>query len=212
MTPSHTSKRGRRYRYYACTNAQSRGWDNCPSKSVPAAQIERVVVEQIKRVGRDPAVLGEVLASAARKQETRTAELEVERRDLERDLGRWHAELRRLSGELGRGDAAGGAIGRLADLQKRVAQAERRIEKVREQVRAIRDEALDPGEVATALAQFTPVWDALAPREQARLVGLLVQQVMYDGSRGKLQITFHPAGIKTLVDELADDCRRERSA
>ncbi len=38
MTPSQTRRGGRRYRYYTCVNAQKRGWDRCPSKSVPAGR------------------------------------------------------------------------------------------------------------------------------------------------------------------------------
>ena len=51
---SHT---GKRYRYYVCLAAQKKGWDTCPSKSVPSGEIERFVVEQIKAVGRDPATM-----------------------------------------------------------------------------------------------------------------------------------------------------------
>jgi hypothetical protein len=47
MSPTFTSKQGRRYRYYTCTGAIQRGWSTCPSRSVPAAEIERFVVEQI---------------------------------------------------------------------------------------------------------------------------------------------------------------------
>jgi hypothetical protein len=35
--------------------------------------------------------------------------------------------------------------------------------------------------------------------------------VDYDGAKGKVAITFHPPGIKTLADELARR-RKERSA
>jgi hypothetical protein len=31
-----------------------------------------------------------------------------------------------------------------------------------------------------------------------------VERVDYDGANGKLSITFHAAGIKTLADELAE--------
>jgi hypothetical protein len=31
----------------------------------------------------------------------------------------------------------------------------------------------------------------------------LVERVDYDGAQGKVTITFHPPGIKTLADELA---------
>jgi site-specific DNA recombinase len=45
MTPAHSKKGDKRYRYYCCTNAQKNGWKSCPSKSIPAAEIERVVVD-----------------------------------------------------------------------------------------------------------------------------------------------------------------------
>jgi site-specific DNA recombinase len=48
MTPARVVKRGgRRYSYYVCTRAQTRGWDTCPSKSVPAATLERFVLQQL---------------------------------------------------------------------------------------------------------------------------------------------------------------------
>jgi hypothetical protein len=48
MTPARVVKRGgRRYTYYTCTGAQKRGWDSCPSKSVPAAALERFVLQQL---------------------------------------------------------------------------------------------------------------------------------------------------------------------
>jgi site-specific DNA recombinase len=41
MTPAYASRGAtNRYRYYICTNAQKRGYDVCPSKSLSAAQIE----------------------------------------------------------------------------------------------------------------------------------------------------------------------------
>jgi hypothetical protein len=38
-----------------------------------------------------------------------------------------------------------------------------------------------------------------------------VERVDYDGARGKVSIAFHPAGIRTLAEELAKG-RKERSA
>ncbi len=48
MVSSHTTKGSRRYRYYVCSQAQKRGWKTCPAPSVPAAEIERLVSEQIQ--------------------------------------------------------------------------------------------------------------------------------------------------------------------
>jgi site-specific DNA recombinase len=134
-----------------------------------------------------------------------------EQRGLEKDLARWHGELRRLSGEIRPGDDNGLLIARLADLQRRIGLVEGRVLKVREQIHAIHRRLLDEDEAAQALSVFDPVWEALTPAEQARVIGLLVRQVYYDGSRGKVSIQFHPTGIKTLADELADR-REEKSA
>ena len=56
MTPAQVSRGNRRYRYYTCSGAQRKGWHTCPSKSLPAAAIERYVLDQITSrmaVGRD---------------------------------------------------------------------------------------------------------------------------------------------------------------
>jgi hypothetical protein len=53
------------------------------------------------------------------------------------------------------------------------------------------------------LADFDALWASLAPREQARVVELLVDQVAYDGQAGSVAITFRPSGSRTLAAELA---------
>lgn len=51
MTPAHTSRmQTRHYRYYVCTQAQRRGWNSCPSKSLPAGQLEGYVMNQLRDI------------------------------------------------------------------------------------------------------------------------------------------------------------------
>jgi site-specific DNA recombinase len=84
MTPTHTTKGGKkRYRYYVCSGAQKRGWDTCPSKSIPAEGIERFVVDQVKCIGMDPSLLGESITQVGSQGRAQVAELEAERRGLE---------------------------------------------------------------------------------------------------------------------------------
>jgi site-specific DNA recombinase len=204
MSPTHSTRNGnKRYRYYVCTNAQKRGWHNCPSKSIPAPEIERFVVDQIKAIGKDPALLNETVAQARKQGQSRVAELEAERRGLERELGKWNTEVRGLLDQIAPNDGNTPATARLADLQERIRVTERRATEVREQVISLSHKLVDEREVAKAMSVFDPVWDSLAPREQARVVQLLVERVDYDGTNGKVTITFHPSGIRTLADELA---------
>jgi site-specific DNA recombinase len=52
---------------------------------------------------------------------------------------------------------------------------------------------------------------ALTPDEYARIVALVVERVDYDGAKGKVAITFRPAGIRKLAEELARE-RKEQGA
>ena len=202
MTHTHTKKgENKRYRYYVCQNAQKRGWHNCPSKSIPAPEIEKFVVDQVRCIGKDTGLLAETLKETRAKGQTRIKELETERRALQRDLKRHSAELRKLAGCLA---TNGTATDRVADLQDRIRLAEQRSTQVREELIALGRELVDEKEVGRALALFDPVWETLSPREQVRVIRLLVQRVDYDGEKGTVSVTFHPAGIKTLADELEE--------
>lgn len=211
MSPTHTTRDGtKRYRYYVCAKAQQRGWHTCPSKAIPAVEIERFVVDQIKAIGHDPTVLHATLAEAGSRGKDRVAVLEAERRGLERELGRWHAEVRTLLRDMVPGATNAPSIARLADLQERIRVGEQRATTIREDVIALSRALVDEREIELALSAFDPVWDALTPREQTRVVQMLVEQVNYDGEKGKVAITFHPLGIKTLADELGE--RQEQVA
>lgn len=201
MTPSHSTKNGKkRYRYYVCTNAQQRGWHNCPSKSIPAGEIEQFVVEQLRAIGRDPVLIRETVAQTQNFGRSQRAALEAERRGLQRDLSRWNAEIRKLLDQIDPDDTDTPATARLADLQERICGAEQRAAEIREQILALDRTTVDQADVAKTLAQFNPVWDSLTPREQTRIISLLVERVDYDGATGTVRITFHPAGIKSLSE------------
>jgi site-specific DNA recombinase len=213
MTPAHSTRKGhQRYRYYTCVNAQKRGWQTCPSKSIPAAQIEQLVVGQIQQMGRDPQVLRDVLSQVRQQDDARLAEMESERAALKRDLLRGQGEARRLLAEVGAGPSDGRVVSRLAELQERVGQVEQRIARLRALREAAQQERLDEAEAARALAGLDPAWGTMTPQEQARVVGLLVSRVDYDGARGKVAITFHPLGLKTLAGERPGDDDEEESA
>jgi len=202
MVPTHTTKHDRRYRYYVCANAQKRGWHTCPSKSIPAGEIEKFVIDQMRGIGRDPALLAETLGGSRAEAKARASELAAEKSILERELGRHNTQMRELAGAIGSG---GATTDRMADLLDRVRGAEDRLAHVREELARVDRDMIDENEAARALAAFDPVWDTLTLREQARVLHLLIQRVDYDGDKGTVAVTFHPAGIETLSHEFAEE-------
>jgi site-specific DNA recombinase len=211
MTPAHAAKGVRRYRYYTCTRAQKRGWQACPSKSVPADAIEQLVLQRIRELGRDPDRLRALLAQARAGEEARTAELEAEQRGLEQDLAGWQAEVRNLSLRLRPGEDNNAVVARLAEVQERIGLIEGRVRQAREQVHALRQRMLDEEEAAQALSLFDPLWGTLSLAEQAHVLGLLVEHVDYDGAQGKVTISFHSTGVRALADELAARTQEQRA-
>ena len=195
MMHTYTSKGNRRYRYYVCYTAQKQGWHACPSKSVPAEQIERFVVEQIRAIAKDPAVMAMALEQARAQGVEETAALESDARIAEREIGRIHAEITKVAT-----DAAtnGYAAARLAELHEGLREAEQRFTELRDQAERAQRQIVTKAEVDSALEAFTPLWDTLGPREQARVLRLLIQRVDYDGANGKVAIAFHANGIRTI--------------
>ena len=99
MIHSYTVKAAsKRYRYYVCLAAQKKGWHTCPSKSVPAGEIEEFVVEQIKRIGRDPALIEGTLRQVRSQQDKALADLQAEERSVAREMGRLQGALKKLAG------------------------------------------------------------------------------------------------------------------
>ena len=62
MTHTYTSRGPCRYRYYTCSSAQKHGWTDCPSKSIPAMEIERFVMKEVQNARR-VAVAGKEIPS-----------------------------------------------------------------------------------------------------------------------------------------------------
>jgi site-specific DNA recombinase len=197
MAHTFTGRGSKRYRYYVCTHALKSGYDKCPSGSLPAGEIERVVVDQIRCIGQDAGLLADVLDQARAHTQAESARITVERRDLERQLTRDDAEIRRLAVQ---GPATGATAARIADLTERVQRAETRLAELRNELGAIEKEQVDDAELREAFADFDNVWNTLSPREQAKVLALLIARVDYDASEGSVAIAFHQSGIRALAE------------
>jgi site-specific DNA recombinase len=198
LTMGHTTanKNGTRvYRYYVCYKAQKQGWGSCPCRSLPAEQIEGFVVEQIRGIGKDPALLSLTLARCREQMEMQRTAAEGDLSRVERDLARLHAELGRVAGDAA---ANAHAAARLTDLHEKVRVAEERAAALLRLIEEADGGQITKAEVDAALAEFDGVWSRLSPKEQARLMRMLVQRVDYDATKGSVSITFHPLGLRSI--------------
>ncbi len=199
MAHSFTTKGKRRYRYYICTNAQKRGWHVCSAPSVPAGEIEKFVVEQIKCIGRDPELVAATLAETRRQTKEAVQHLKREKSALERQRSADAQELHRLV----RTQVTNLELISLVDIQERIGKADRRLSELEDELVGLMSTDVEKDEVTAVLADFDAVWHALKAGEQARLLGLMIDRIDHDGKCGNISLTFHATGIKTLAEELA---------
>jgi site-specific DNA recombinase len=101
MTPTHATNGTTRYRYYRCSNPSP-----CPSRSIPAPEIERFVVEQLRGFADDPAnpttndldqvrlLLGQAWDTLPPREQVRAVRLLVERVDYDGGSGQISTRVR----------------------------------------------------------------------------------------------------------------------
>jgi site-specific DNA recombinase len=72
MSPSHTRRRGRVYRYYVTREAIADGYDSCAVSSVPAADVEGAVLDHIQKLLAAPELVARTCAGAKREDDAMT--------------------------------------------------------------------------------------------------------------------------------------------
>jgi site-specific DNA recombinase len=202
MTPSHSKKKdGRHYRYYVCCHAQKRGWANCPCPSIPAEEIEKFVVDQLQSIACQPDFINQILTQTHVQQQSQVVAIETEHAALRRSLTRWNSELQDALPRSTVSPEDPAVLGRLVDLQDRIRNTEQQMTRLREKLVDLKTSRISPQQTATALQQFAPVWGVLTPREQIRVIELLVERVDFDGNKGTVAVTFRPEGLRQFSDE-----------
>jgi site-specific DNA recombinase len=189
----------KQYGYYVCARALKQGAKACPGSRAPAGQLEEFVVERIRGVGRDPAVLEATLAADRADRERRRPELQADVRKLAHERGRLESERENIIEAIASGGT--GLVTRLAELDADIAEVDQRAGETRRDLVALDRGLVDPEDLRRALADLEPVWAELFPKERARVLALLLERVVFDPESGEVAITFRTGGPRLLAAE-----------
>jgi site-specific DNA recombinase len=178
------SRRGPKfYQYYICDHSRSHGADTCPMPSLPATELERLVVDEIAAICRDSRVAETVIAEANRQQASEVASLRSRLGDAET-----------LMAKLGENPDRDG---------DRLLQAGVQVEAARALLADAEAAVIPKAAARAALGQFESVWSALFPVERAQLLRALVERIRVDGQAGKVSFVFRAGGIAALARQRA---------
>jgi len=203
MAHTFTSGRGRTfYRYYRCTHAIKNGSDDCPAGTIPAAEMERVVIDEVRGLAKDEVLLARVMSDAHTAIEGELATARHDRDDIRKELARHHKELKQL---VTSGKTTTDVTGRIADLHTRLSAADQRLPELDARIAALEGQVVTQAEARAVFADFDGLWQSLIPREQARLLKLLISTVEYDGDAGTVSVAFRPTSIRALINRKMEE-------
>ena len=196
IQPAWTNNHGRQYRYYTCSKRIKAGYNKCKLPTLPAGEIETMVVDQLRALLRHPDVIARTYREIQEQSKAgpspeligELAELHQRREQLQDSiravlsLGNQNAfmadELKRLNGELN-------------SLERSIAKLE---------FQPVAAEPVELGNVTDALQRIDPIWEVLHPEEQRRVLELLVETITV--SKENVEVRFRANGIEQVVAEL----------
>lgn len=188
MTHVFTSKGNKRYRYYACGAGIKKGRATCPSPSLPAAEIERVVVEEVRSVTARTDLRAEVIAAAVSHEQAQRQELDTKHADTLRRVARCQSEIGRVASQ---SRPTSQSTARLGVLHDELMQLDAQRSQI-ECEQSVRSRAvISESELLRAFDQFDGMWGALSPKEQASALATLVKRVEFDVATSAIEVRFH---------------------
>ncbi len=196
MVHTLAGRRAARYRYYICSKANRTSRRDCACPSLPAAEIERAVVDDLHGIVNAPEMLRETLNAARDAKAAAIAKLVSERSTLDRRSRSLDAKLRSAVTEPSSVERTD-RIAALGDEQRRI---ETRRAEIDVEIAALEADRISETEVADAFADFGTLWESLTPAEQQQLFRTLIERVEFDPADSSLEIRFHAIGIRTLAD------------
>jgi len=205
MVHTWTKKKGRLYRYYTCNAAVKNGRATCSTRSIPAAEVENFIVGRIRTIGSDPKLRRETFRQTLRQVKKERRALQSEAKRLTGQADKAGKEVDRLVAAVGKvsGNAEQALLKGLEKAQSRLSTLEDRLREIRSRESNLGATPVDKEDLDRTLEAFDPIWDVLHTPEKERILKLLIEKVVYDGSTKEMTITFRPTGISALAAEVS---------
>jgi len=167
MLHTYTKKGERQYRYYTCSAAQKQGYNNCPSKSVPALEFERFVVERIKEIGHDHKILETTLRRVQAELKAKQEPLNQEKTCLQKEQAEYQKQIKNILSAMGEGEGSRTQQSsqllaeHLGEIEEKLKRCQARLSEINRELLLIAKPSINKQDLRQALSLFDPVWEML---------------------------------------------------
>lgn len=195
MIHHYVNKPNKWYRYYVCLKAQKEGWDTCPSPSLPAAELERFIVDQIKTIGKDVTVLQDCIEKTQAQMQDKIQQMKEARNEKQKYIQELSQQIGEAASQIG---FDGTAAGRIESCQQQIKGTQAEMATLNSEIVSIQQQMLNPDELVGNLESFEPLWDAMGPKQKEKLIHLLIKQIEWDSATDNIFIAFHQTNIEVF--------------
>ena len=195
MTHTYNTARKRRYRYYTCISVLKQGRAACPSRSLPASEIEKAVVDQVRCIAKDPALRRAVFDETQVHLRQQLEECRLNLAVSEREI-KWLEEELKQTTQTGSTDSEMSKLA--AELQERLSREHHKYGKLSNRVTEMEAAEIKASDIARTMENFDNLWSTLSPKEQWHMLSMLIQRVEFDATESSFEIFFEDAGIAAL--------------
>ncbi len=139
-----------------------RGWSECPAPSVPAGEIERFVVDQIRTIGKDPVLLKQTAIDVQQRNHIECKRLRDEQKSLARQMRDDHAKLQAI---VANPNIASNLSG-LSEIQSRLETADQRSQQITSELALLEAQRINDQQITNVLAGSTTYGRRFLPRSR----------------------------------------------
>jgi len=214
MTPNFAYSKGRKYFYYKCVSVNKLDKTACLTKSAPARELEKLVLDRLGFLGKNKTVVDQVVERARQMTGSELPAKQKERVRLIAEIGRQEAEVGNITAILAaQGQAAPqyrALMDKLGDVQGRREELEKQVQKLDCEVVELETRQIDAEIIRRNLENFSLNFPRLTPQHQKELLALLVEEIIYDTQASKMKLTLRPLpdlGFEVVGDRVSFDER-----
>ncbi|MEW6536524.1 MAG: recombinase family protein [Candidatus Auribacterota bacterium] len=201
MGITFTRKNGKMYRYYQCLHASKNGYDSCDIKSVAAGVIEEPVMDQLKKIFRSPEIVSRIFLRVKEKHSEMLNDLRDQERRLAKQLSACESKIKKHGDIFD--DSTFLLESDLRQIQKESDFIREKLNTILNQISTYETMSVEELDLWPILENFEAIWNELFPKEQARLMQLLIGKVIVYPQG--LEIYIRRDGLNSFVTELQSD-------
>jgi site-specific DNA recombinase len=183
-TKYSTGRNGLCY-YYQCTQNARRGKNACQMKYVPAAQLEKVVLAELKKIGSDKQRIQKIVDEANKDTHTIFNSLRKAKKNQETKLtgvkGKIKNLLHNISAHSGLKNSKS-VMEELTDLETQKDQIEKDIQNIDFEIGQVQQQTMSARVMYESLAKFNQIYEVAEPAEIKELLPLFVERVTWKPS------------------------------